>query len=155
MILFKNKLQKAKASIKGSSKYPNIKGEVTFKQVNAGVMVTADLHGLPHSGKKCENGVFALHIHSGKSCSGNAADEFADALTHYNPNGCEHPRHAGDLPPLFENGGRAYMRVLTDRFKISDIIGLTVIVHADPDDMRAQPSGASGEKIACGAIVPV
>ena len=36
-------------------------------------------------------------------------DEFKNALTHYNPNNCKHPNHAGDLPVLFENNGYAYM----------------------------------------------
>ena len=37
------------------------------------------------------------------SCTGNAEDEFANAKMHYNPTGCPHPYHLGDLPPLIEN----------------------------------------------------
>lgn len=81
-------------------------------------------------------------------------DPFADAMPHYDPNGCEHPHHAGDLPPLFENNGFALSLVLTDRFSVDEVIGRTVIVHADPDDFTTQPSGNSGEKIACGVIRP-
>lgn len=41
---------------------------------------------------------------------------------------------------------------LTDRFKVDDVIGRTVIIHDKPDDFTTQPSGNSGEKIACGII---
>ena len=43
-------------------------------------------------------------------------------------------------------------KVLTDKFKIEDIIGKTVIIHDMPDDFKTQPSGNSGKKIACGII---
>ena len=58
----------------------------------------------------------------------------------------------GDLPPLLSCNGNAYMTVKTDRFKVKDIIGRTVIIHYRADDFRTQPSGDSGEKIACGII---
>ncbi len=58
----------------------------------------------------------------------------------------------GDLPPLFENNGYAYMSVLINKFKIKDIIGRVVIIHDMPDDFNSQPSGNSGKKIACGKI---
>ena len=83
---------------------------------------------------------------------GNAEDPFADALTHYNPNDCEHPNHAGDLPPLFDNSGYSFQTVLTNRFTVKEIIGKTIIIHAMPDDFKTQPSGDSGMKIACGKI---
>ena len=63
-----------------------------------------------------------------------------------------HPFHSGDLPSLLENNGYAYMTVLTNRFKIADIIGKVVIIHDSPDDFTSQPSGNSGMKIACGII---
>ena len=44
------------------------------------------------------------------------------------------------------------MMVYTDRFYPEDVIGKTVIIHSEPDDFRTQPSGDSGEKIACGRI---
>ncbi len=89
---------------------------------------------------------------SGTSCTGNAEDEFANALTHYNPNHCPHPSHAGDLPPLFENNGYTYMSFLTNQFRVRDILGKVVIIHDSPDDFTSQPSGNSGKKIACGKI---
>lgn len=65
---------------------------------------------------------------------------------------CPHPMHAGDLPPLFVNNGRAWFATITPQFTVSDVIGHTVIVHSDPDDFHTRPSGNSGEKIAYGMI---
>ena len=93
-----------------------------------------------------------MHIHSGMSCTGNKTDNFADAMTHYNPDNCPHPYHAGDMPPIFGVNGTAFSVFLTDRFSVKEIIGKSVIIHANPDDFTTQPSGNSGEKIACGII---
>ena len=79
-------------------------------------------------------------------------EAFADAMSHYNPMGCEHPYHAGDLPPLFGSNGSALLLFLTDRFSVKEVIGKTVIIHDRPDDFTTQPSGNSGTKIACGVI---
>ena len=115
--------------------------------------MTASISGLPKgSAESCSDRIFGFHIHEGNSCTGNAQDPFANAKTHYNPYGCAHPFHAGNLPPLFENDGYAYLSVLTNRFSISEIIGRTVIIHDMPDDFTSQPSGNSGTKIACGVI---
>ncbi|MCH5188116.1 MAG: superoxide dismutase family protein [Oscillospiraceae bacterium] len=140
----------AAAQIHGSDEYPNINGLVKFQQTPQGVLVTADICGLP----KIEScyGVFAFHIHGGSCCTGNETDPFADAGTHYDPCDAPHPYHAGDLPPLFANNGRAYMSVLTSRFTVDEIIGKTVIIHSRPDDFTTQPSGNAGEKIACGVV---
>ena len=72
--------------------------------------------------------IFALHIHEGNSCSGDLNDSFANVGTHFNPDKCEHPNHAGDLPPLFGNNGYAYMSSYTERFKLFEIILLTLVV---------------------------
>lgn len=143
------------AQIKGSIKYPKITGTVQFYQCKSGVLVTARIFNLPFSNEPCSNRIYGFHIHEGNSCTGNMEDPFADSMTHYNPTNCPHPYHAGDLPPLFGNKGHAYMSVLTDRFTVNEIIGKTVIIHAQPDDFKTQPSGNSGEKIACGIITSV
>ncbi len=142
----------AKANIKGNTKYPNINGIVTFKETQKGVLLTAKINGLPQSENNCIGRFFGFHIHEGTSCSGNKDDEFKNALTHYNPSNCNHPYHVGDLPPLIECNGYAYMIVLLNKFKIEDIIGKTIIIHDMPDDFKSQPSGNSGTKIACGVI---
>lgn len=139
----------AAAQIIGSSQFPNIRGTVFFAPTGRNVLVTADIHGLPHSGGPCQSGIFAFHIHEGAACSG---PDFADTGGHFNPHNCPHPHHAGDLPPLFECNGRAFMVVMTDRFRVQDVIGRTVIIHSGPDDFTTQPSGNAGSKIACGVI---
>jgi Cu/Zn superoxide dismutase len=142
----------AAADVEGSSQYPELNGKVKFYKARNGVVVEASVYGLPESGEKCGNSVFALHIHNGTGCTGNQTDPFADAGVHYNPENCPHPEHAGDLPPLFSNGGYAWMAVFTERFKLEDVMSLPVIIHARPDDFTTQPSGNAGSKIACGII---
>lgn len=102
-----------------------------------------------------KNNIFGFHIHDGTSCTGYSSDTFSNAGSHYNPNNCPHPAHAGDLPPLFGNDGYAYMSMLTDRFTVNEIIGKVAIIHDKPDDFTTQPAGDSGNKIACGEIVPL
>lgn len=142
----------ALARIAGSKSYPDISGTVRFYQTGGGVMVRADVNGLPRSELPCRGQIFGFHIHQGTSCTGSMDDPFADAMSHYNPSGCEHPHHAGDLPPLFGNDGSAFSLFLTNRFSINEVIGKTVIIHDHPDDFTTQPSGNSGTKIACGVI---
>ena len=145
----------ARAIILGSAQYAGLSGTVRFYRTRRGVLVFTEVFGLPEEEDPCGKGVFAFHIHSGGQCSGDSADPFADALTHYNPEACPHPDHAGDLPPLFSNHGYAFQIVLTDRFTVGEIIGKTVIIHAGPDDFTTQPGGSAGSKIACGQIKAV
>ncbi len=150
--MFTNIFNTAKAHIKGGKKYPKIDGTVTFKETKNGVIVTAKINNLPQSKDRCKGRFFGFHIHEGTSCTGNLEDEFANAKSHLNPNSCPHPFHIGDLPPLIENNGFAYMNVLINKFKIKDILGKVIIIHDSPDDFKTQPSGNSGSKIACGKI---
>lgn len=142
----------ASAVINGSTEYPNIQGSVRFYQTRNGVLVAAEINGLPNSDEKCHQSVFAFHIHEGMLCEGDMHDPFSGAMSHYNPNNCEHPFHAGDLSPLFGNHGYAFTAFLIDRFSLSEIIGKTVIIHRNPDDFTTQPSGNAGEKLACGVV---
>ena len=142
----------AAAEIRGSEDYPHIRGNVRCYNARSGVLVRAEITGLPKGSGNCDSPIFAFHIHSGNACSGNSTDMFADVGTHFNPYNCPHPYHAGDLPPLFSADGNAVLEVLTDRFTLPQIIGKTIIIHSDPDDFVTQPSGNAGEKIACGVI---
>lgn len=134
----------AKTIIKGSEAYPNIHGEVLFYNEKNDVLIHADICGLPQN----DSGFYGFHIHEGTDCGSN----FKNTGGHLNLEECPHPFHTGDLPPLLSCSGNAYMTVKTDRFKVKDIIGRTVIIHYGADDFRTQPSGDSGEKIACGII---
>lgn len=146
----------AAAQVVGSEFYPDINGNIRFYQTMYGVFVAAEFTGLPNPEGDCRSPIFAMHIHEGNSCTGNLReggdDPFSNARAHYNPRGCLHPYHAGDMVPVFGANGYGYMTFLTDRFNVEEIIGRTVILHAMPDDFMTQPSGNSGMKIACGVI---
>ena len=77
---------------------------------------------------------------------------FPNTGNHYNPGNVPHPEHAGDLLPLLSNNGYAWMSFYTGRIDIEDIIGRSVVIHSMRDDFTTQPSGNSGDKIACGVI---
>jgi Cu-Zn family superoxide dismutase len=128
-------------------------GEATFEQVGDKVRVIVFVQGLKPGQ---EHG---LHIHEGGACG---PDGMA-AGGHFNPHGKPHSRHtdanrhAGDLPSLkAAKNGRAKVDVELDGISIGsgagDIVGRTVIVHADPDDYKTQPTGNAGARIACGVI---
>ncbi|MBR6510607.1 MAG: superoxide dismutase family protein [Clostridia bacterium] len=144
-MLCKFKNPQAIALIKGEKTAPTISGTIKFYQKSNRVLIVADIIGLPHT----DTGFFGLHIHEGNDCGG---IDFSNSKGHFNPSNSPHPKHAGDLPPLMLCGNMAHLSVITDRFKVSDIIGRTVIIHNMPDDFTSQPSGNSGQKIACGII---
>lgn len=142
----------AYAELKGSSAYLDIHGIVRFYQSTGGVLIAAEVSGLPYSKDICQQPVYGFHIHQGGKCEGDMQDHFSKAMSHYNPKECAHPFHAGDLPPLFGNQGYAFSVFLTSRFSLSEVLGRTVIIHGKTDDFTTQPSGNSGEKLACGVI---
>ena len=131
----------ATAEVKGGPKYPEIEGNVYFYEVYGGTLVIASVKNLPN-----ENHFHGFHIHEGNSCM--AMKEGS----HYNPTNQQHPQHAGDMPPLLANQGMAFSAFYTNRFYPEDIVGKVVIIHIKPDDFTTQPSGNSGEIIACGVI---
>lgn len=135
----------AEAKLSGGIAAPLLKGTVRFYQKPGGVLVVAEVSGLPR-----KDGFYGFHIHEG-SCTG---IDFGDTLGHYDPAGQSHPLHAGDLPPLLGCNGRAYMAVLTDRFSLQEVQNRTVVIHGEADDFRSQPAGNAGMKIACGVIMP-
>ena len=136
----------AAAQIRGGMEAPQLSGCVQFYQENGCVLIVAKISGLP---KESETGFFGFHIHEGNACSGT---DFSSTGSHYNSSDQVHPIHAGDLPPLLECQGNAYLSVRTDRFSVVDVIGRTVVIHSDPDDFHSQPAGNAGKKIACGVI---
>lgn len=152
MTILMRQSPEAQAEIMGSSTYPGIQGSVSFYPLWRGSLVIVSVSGLPENEKECSESFFGFHIHEGRSCTGNGADPFAETGQHYNPGNCPHPAHAGDFPPLLGNGGYALSIFYTDQFFPEEIVGRTVVIHSMPDDFRTQPSGDSGEKIACGEI---
>ena len=97
----------ARALIRGSASYPSVEGYVTFYPSGSGVIVAAEFTGLPGEAGPCAGRVFGFHIHETGQCTGTEDQPFSDAGSHFNPDNCEHPQHAGDLPPQ--------MRDRTDR----------------------------------------
>ncbi len=133
------------AYIRGGEAVPELFGEVRFYQNQGSVLVVANVSDLPDT----DTGFFGFHIHEGNLCAG---ENFSDTGNHYNPFGAPHPNHAGDLPPLLACNGGAYLAVLTDRFRVEEVVGRTVVIHDGTDDFNSQPSGNAGNKIACGHI---
>jgi len=141
----------AKSRVIGSSDYPKICGKITFTEAPLGVWISAEFMGLP----KTQTGFFGFHLHEGGSCKQGAYPYYSETLGHYNPKKSNHPKHAGDFPNIIASRrGYAKLFFLTDRFKVCDIIGRVVVVHLDPDDYNSLSSGNSGEKIACGMVLP-
>jgi len=149
-------INKAKAIIKGGLVYPDINGMALFTQYSDGVEINVKVHNLPPFSREggLAIGPFAFHIHTGKSCEvGTLQDPFPLVGSHYNPYNQPHGNHAGDFPVLMPmSNGTAVLKFTSDKFTVSDIIGLTVLIHQSPDDYRTEPAGNSGEKIACGVV---
>ena len=129
-------------------------GEATFEEVDGKVHVVIFVQGLKPG---MEHG---LHIHEAGDCS---SGDGMSAKGHFNPFGKPHghhgsgERHAGDLPSLKANKeGRANIQADLDVITLApgpaSIIGRGLIVHADPDDYKTQPTGNAGARIACGVI---
>lgn len=147
----------ALANITGNSITPNLRGNVLFKDVPGGVEVFVNVIGLPgyqpaENGKQ-PIGPHGFHIHEMGDCSVvNPENPFQAAGGHWNPTNQPHGNHAGDFPVLFSNNGLSIMSFFTNKFKVRDIIGKSVVIHENPDDYRTQPAGNSGKRIGCGVI---
>lgn len=61
--MFSSILYDAKAHIKGGKEYPEINGNVYFKETKKGVLLTATIHGLPKMQNGCNGRFFGFHIH--------------------------------------------------------------------------------------------
>ena len=131
-------------------------GEATFEQVGDKVRVVVFAQNLPPERE------VGFHIHEAGDCS---SGDGMSAKGHFNPFGRPHghpqsaERHAGDLPALkVAKNGRAKLDVTVDGISIGqgpgNIVGRGLIIHADPDDFRTQPTGNSGARLACGVIRP-
>lgn len=134
----------------------DVKGTVRFMQTGADtVLVTAQITGLK------PNSEHGFHIHEKGDCS---SGDGMSAGGHFNPTGSPHgkygsdPHHGGDLPSLLADAsGVARINTeikgvnLTDG-KANNIVGRGLIVHADADDFKTQPTGNAGARLACAVI---
>jgi len=136
-------------------------GTATFTETEEGVEVLVDVEGFPGG-----DGIHGIHIHETGLCS----PDFGAAGAHFNPEGREHgpenPHgpHAGDLPNITIGGaGNRSYNALATGFTLNDDVGRSIlagdgsalVIHENPDDLRTDPDGNSGGRIACGVIEAV
>jgi len=137
------------APTKGSQ----VSGTVSFMQKGDRVIVEARVTGLTP-------GPHGFHVHEKGNCT---APDGSSAGAHFNPAAGQHggaetiARHAGDLGNLTaDSTGLAVYKVEVKGLSLGtgedSIIGRSVIVHEKADDLKTQPSGASGARQACGLI---
>jgi Cu-Zn family superoxide dismutase len=133
-------------------------GTATFQQGKKNLTIKLDLKNLPV-------GQHAVHIHAKPACD---PPDFKSAGAHFNPENKQHGtlnpmgHHAGDLPQNVEIGeghvGQATFHVdylSLDPASPNSILangGTAIIVHEKPDDMKTDPTGNAGNRIACGII---
>lgn len=145
-------IKKAVAAL-NPTKGNHVQGVVAFTAVEGGIHIIATIEGLTP-------GKHGFHIHEFGDCS---APDGSSAGGHFNPTNQKHggpdhfERHAGDLGNIVadEFGIARYDRVDTviTLNGPQTIIGRSLIVHANPDDFKTQPTGNAGGRVACGLIV--
>ncbi|ACY17172.1 superoxide dismutase family protein [Haliangium ochraceum] len=135
-------------SVEGQS----IEGEVSFKEAGDGIEIHLNVQGL-------EAGKHGFHIHETGDCS---APDFKSAGGHFNPAQHDHGEpgpssHAGDLGNIEVGADGTSEATMTStdiilREGANSVVGKAVVIHAGADDLKSQPSGDAGGRVACGVI---
>lgn len=129
-------------------------GTVAFTQRGDSVRVRLDITGVG------PNTVHGFHVHEIGDCS--SADA-SSAGGHFNPTSAPHggrsdaTHHSGDFGNVTADARGEIHEEFTVNFITvgegpSSVIGRSVVLHADPDDLKSQPAGNSGKRIACGVL---
>ena len=137
----------AYAIIQGGSSFPDLTGVINFYQTNWGLVIEAEFTNLPNTTANAPR-FLGFHLHE----NGNCNDNFTNTGMHYNPTEADHPYHLGDFPSILNSNGYAYLAFYDGYLSLPAILGRSVIVHSQRDDFSSQPSGDSGDKIACGIV---
>ena len=126
-------------------------GAVQAEPRAGGTYLRIAVQGLPP-------GDHGLHLHAVGRCDG---PSFESAGAQWNPAGRQHGHlnpqgaHAGDLPNLTASAnGRGAINFLVTGGSLADADGTSLVIHARADDYRTDPSGNSGERIACAVLAP-
>ena len=127
-------------------------GAVWFKRAPGGVAVSARITGLTP-------GTHGFHVHEFGDCS---SPDFVSAGGHFNPMSQPHAapqadkRHVGDLGNVQAGADGVATLEWTDKHLALDghhgVVGRAVIVHAKADDLKTQPTGDAGGRLACGVV---
>jgi superoxide dismutase, Cu-Zn family len=129
-----------------------VQGTVLFEKADKGIKITADISGLAP-------GKHGFHIHEFGDCS---SADYTSAGPHFMLPGEMHGApgdnmsHNGDMGNLMaDTSGKAHLEWIDPNISFSgpnSILGRSVIVHKKEDDLKTQPTGNSGARIACGTI---
>jgi len=141
-------------AVLSSTQNSSVRGAATFVRSGAVAVVNVNLAGFK------PNSTHGLHIHDSGDCS---ARDGSSAGGHFNPTSSDHggpssrPRHSGDLGNITADAkGEIYATFDAGDIAFGNgedsIIGRGLIVHADADDLKSQPAGNSGARVACGLI---